>query len=118
MDTIFITDLKIYTTIGIHAWEQVLKQPIYLDVELNADTSRSAEDDSILTTLNYEEVSNEIDSFLQEHSFLLVETLANRLANHLLQRFATEAITLKVSKKNTTIPAHAVGVIITRKRTV
>lgn len=116
MDIIFITDLKIYTTIGVHPWEQAIKQPVFLDVELRTDTIHSAANDAITATLNYEDVYNEINKFLQENSFLLVETLANRLVDYLFQQFTPASITLKVSKKNTTIPAQAVGVLIQRNQ--
>ncbi len=51
MDTIFISDLRIETIIGIYGWERKVRQTISLDLEMDADIRAAAATDAIEDTL-------------------------------------------------------------------
>jgi len=51
MDTIFISDLRIETRIGIYAWEKQVPQIVQLDMEIGLRGSHAAHSDRIETPL-------------------------------------------------------------------
>ena len=80
MDIIFIRDLRVDTVIGIYDWERSIKQTLRFDLEMATDIARAAASDSIEDTLNYKAVAKRVIAFVEDSSFQLVETLAERVA--------------------------------------
>lgn len=114
MDIIYLNDLRIDTIIGIYDWERRTKQTVVLDIEMGADISRAAASDSIEDTLNYKEVAKRIISFVSESKFELVETLAEKVAEILLQEFDIPWCRLRLNKQGAVRGVRDVGVIIER----
>ena len=52
MDTIFVNDLRVETTVGVWEWERRISQTVSIDLELDADIRRAAEGDNIDATLD------------------------------------------------------------------
>jgi dihydroneopterin aldolase len=46
-DTIFLTELKIETIVGIWEWERKIRQTVSIDLEMGADIRRAAASDDI-----------------------------------------------------------------------
>ena len=46
MDTIFISELKVKTKLGVPAWERMLAQTIILDIEIGYDLSKAGKSDA------------------------------------------------------------------------
>lgn len=114
VDSIFIRDLRIPTTIGVYAWERAIRQTVSLDIELGGDIRRAAASDNIADTLDYRAVAKRVIAFVQESRFLLVETLAERVANLILSEFAVPWLKLQVNKLGAVRGARDVGIIIER----
>lgn len=114
MDTVFIKDLRIETTIGIYDWERRIKQTVSLDIEMGADIRRAAGTDAIDDTLNYKAVAKRIIGFVEESEFQLVETLAEKIAAIVLAEFDVPWLRLELSKPGAVRGSKAVGVIIER----
>ena len=114
MDIIFIRDLRIDTVIGIYDWERSIKQTIHLDLEMATDIARAASSDSIEDTLNYKAVAKRIIAFVEDSSFQLVETLAERITELVREEFAVPWIRLTLNKGGAVRGARGVGVIIER----
>ena len=116
MDRVFIENLTVETVIGIFDWEREIRQSVSLDLEMDFDISAAAQSDSIEDTLDYKAVAKRLIRFVEQSEFQLVETLAERCAEIVLNEFPVKRLTLKLSKPGAVRGSSAVGVIIERKR--
>ena len=116
MDKIFIHALKSEAIIGIFEWERQVRQTILLDLEFSADIARAAASDSIDDTLNYKKVAKRVVGFVEESSFHLVETLAQRIALLILEEFGVEWVRVRLSKPGAIRNSRDVGILIERSR--
>lgn len=113
-DIVFIEDLRIETIIGIYDWEREIKQTIALDIEMAADNIKPAATENIDDALNYKAVAKRMIAFTEESQFQLVETLAERLVEIILNEFNVPWCRLKLSKLGAVTGSRSVGVIIER----
>jgi dihydroneopterin aldolase len=114
MDIVFINDLRIETIIGIYDWERKVKQTISLDLEMGTDIRKSAATDAIEDTLNYKAVAKRLIAFVEDSEYLLVETLAEKIAEIVLSEFTVPWLKLTVHKPGAVRGSRDVGVIIER----
>jgi len=115
-DIIFLRELKVETIIGIYEWERDIKQTVSIDLEMAGDVARAAKTDAIDDTLNYKKVAKRLIEFVGESKFQLVESLAERIADILLNEFDIEYARVRVSKPGAIRGATDVGVIIERSK--
>lgn len=116
MDKVFIEGLEIEALIGIYDWERRIRQPLVFDVEMAFDNRKPAASDDIADTLNYKDVSKRLIDFVSQSEYQLVETLAERCAQIVLEEFGVAQVRLKLSKPGAVRGAKAVGVIVERSR--
>ncbi|NJM10789.1 MAG: dihydroneopterin aldolase [Synechococcaceae cyanobacterium SM1_2_3] len=114
MDIIFIRELRIETTIGVHPWERQIRQTLLLDVELGADIRPATATDCLDDTLNYQAVAQRISAFAAASDVQLVETLGERIAELLRREFAASWLRLTLRKPGALRDAREVGIIIER----
>lgn len=114
MDIIYLKDLRIDTVIGIYDWERRIRQTVVLDIEMAADISKAAASDNIADTLNYKAVAKRIIAFVSESEFELVETLAEKISEILLDEFQIPWCKLRLNKQGAVRGVRDVGVIIER----
>jgi len=114
MDIIFLSDLRIETVIGIFDWERKIKQTVIFDLEMGADIQKAASTDHIDDTLDYKAVAKRVIQFVEESEFQLVETLAEKVAELILNEFNVPWIRLKLNKSGAIRGASGVGIIIER----
>jgi dihydroneopterin aldolase len=116
MDIVFIQGLKIDCVIGIYDCEREIRQEITLDIEMGFDIKPAAKTDNIEQTLDYKAVSKRLIDFVQNSSFQLVETLAEKITQILLDEFKIKQVKLTLNKGKAVTGAQGVGVIIQRSR--
>lgn len=116
MDIIYLNDLRIDTVIGIFEWERRVRQTVSIDLEMAADVARAAAQDSIEDALDYKAVSKALIEYVENSRFQLVETLAERIAELILNEFDVPWVRLRINKKGAIRGARDVGVIIERGR--
>ncbi len=116
MDTIFLHDLRVETIVGVGDWEQKIRQTVSIDLEMGGDIGRAAKSDGIDDTLNYKLVAKRVQQFVAESSFQLVETLAERIAEIVLQEFDVPWVEVRVNKPGAIRGARDVGVRIRREK--
>ena len=116
MDKIFIHALKTEAIVGIFDWERQVKQAVLIDIEFGADIRKAALSDSIDDTLNYKRVAKRVLAFVEESSFHLVETLAERIAMLILQDFGVAWVRISLSKPGAIRSSRDVGVVLERNR--
>lgn len=116
MDTIFLRDLKVETIVGIWDWERKIRQTVSIDLEMATDIRRAAASDSIDDTLNYKLVAKRVQQFVADSSFQLVETLAEKIAEIVLNDFDVPWVEVRVNKPGAIRGARDVGVRIRREK--
>ena len=114
MDIIFISDLRIETIIGIYDWERKVRQTVSLDLEMAADIRTAAATDSIEDTLNYKAVAKRLIAFVGDSEFQLVETLAEKITEIVINEFNVSWVRLKLHKPGALRGARDVGILIER----
>jgi dihydroneopterin aldolase len=114
MDTIFISELKVKTKLGVPEWERMTPQTIILDIEIGYDLSAAGKSDAIADTIDYGAVVARIHDTLKQHSFQLVEALAEHLCQLILKEFGALSVKIKVAKPGILAGLKALGVVIER----
>jgi len=115
-DTIFLSDLRVDTVIGIWDWERKIRQTISIDLEMGTDIARAAQSDAIEDTLNYKKVAKRVQQFVADSEYQLVETLAEKIAQIILAEFEVPWVRVRVNKPGAIRGARDVGVLIRRTR--
>ncbi len=116
MDTIFISELKVKTKLGVPAWERMVAQTIILDIEIGYDLSAAGKSDAITDTIDYGAVVARTHDTLKEHSFQLVEALAEHVCQLILKEFGALSVKIKVAKPAILPGLKALGVEIERNK--
>lgn len=114
MDIVFITDLDIDTVIGIFDWEREIRQTVRLNIEMNTDVRKAALTDKIEDALDYKAVSKRLIAFVEKSEFGLVETLAERCAEIILNEFPVQWVRLRLDKPGAVRGSRSVGILIER----
>lgn len=114
MDIITISDLKISTTIGVYEWEKRIKQTLLISLDMAHDIRQAAATDDVQHALNYAAVAKATEQFCAEHTFQLIETLAEKLAALLKQQFGIDWLRVKVAKPGAVKNARETAVTIER----
>ena len=116
MDKIILTDLRIDAVIGIWDWEKRNPQTISIDLEMQTDTKKASQLDSIEDALDYKAVSKRVKQFIQASQFNLIETLAENVAKIILEEFDIQWLKLRISKPFAIRDSRNVGVSIERTK--
>ena len=114
MDTVYITDLRIDTVIGIYDWEREIRQTVVLDLDMAWDIRQAAATDDIQYTLNYKAVSDRLIEFVSASEFQLLETMAEQITDIIRNEFSVPWVKLRLGKPGAVAAAKDVGVVIER----
>jgi len=114
MDIVYIRQLEIQTIIGIYEWERNQQQTVSLDLQMGTDISLAASSDDIAHALDYKAVAKRLIEFIGASEFHLVETMAEKVADIVMQEFAVPWLRLELGKPGAVTGSKEVGVIIER----
>jgi dihydroneopterin aldolase len=115
-DKIFLRGLEVECIIGFIDWERRVKQRIQIDLELPVDCTRAARSDDVVDTLDYKSVAKRVIAFVEASEFMLVETMAHRMAMLILEEFGIEWVRIWINKPGAIRGSRDVGVAIERNR--
>ena len=118
MDKIEIKKLEIFANHGVFPEENVLGQKFVISATLYTDTRKAGLTDELTASIHYGEVSHMITKFTKEHTYKLLEALAENLCQMLLQELPLlKMITLRIEKPWAPVglPLETVAVEITRR---
>lgn len=113
-DRVLIEGLTISTTIGVYDWEKKIKQKLILDLEMAWDNQPAGKSDDVALCLDYFKVSQAITSLVEANKFELIECVAERVAELVIQLFSVNWLRVKVSKPGAITNATNVAVVIER----
>lgn len=114
MDTIFISELRIDTRIGIYPQEQQVAQTIQLDLEIGLRGKHAADSDRIEDTIDYAEVVAAIRKVFAGQHFSLLEHAAESIAQMILTDFKSPWLRISIAKLAPLAGVKKLGVTIER----
>ncbi len=114
MDKVFIEQLTVITTIGVYGWEQQIKQKLVLDIEMGHDNRPAGLSDNVEDALDYAKVSQAIIDHIEQGRFLLVERVAEEVAELIQTQFSVPWVKIRLTKPGAVAQASGVGVVIER----
>ena len=114
MDIVYIRELEVRTIIGIFDWEREQRQVVSLDLEMGSDIATAAATDTIENALDYKAVAKRLIDFIEKSEFFLVETLAERVADIVVNEFNVPWVKLRLGKPGAVTGSKDVGIIIER----
>ena len=114
MDVIFISDLRLDILIGVYDWERRVPQTVQLDLEIGIPDAGQPRSDRIRETIDYARVIERIKASLKQDRFLLVERLAEHLAQLVMTEFKAPWVKVSVSKLAVEKDVKRVGITIER----
>ena len=116
-DRIHIEQLEVSTHIGVPDEERGAPQRLTVSISFWPYHEAGDMADKIENAINYSSVVEETKNFVRDQSVNLIETLADRLAMHLLKNFRMQKITIEL-RKFPFEDANYVSVTVTRTASV
>jgi dihydroneopterin aldolase len=117
VDTIELVGMSFNGRHGVRPAERENAQEFNVDVELEADLAEAGRTDSLEDTIDYRQVRAIVKQTIEGESVKLLETLAARIAEGILELPRIEAVTVRVAKRPASmVPIEAAAVHIKRTR--
>ena len=116
-DEVRIEQLEVFTVIGVLEHERKGLQRLTVSISFWPYEESQDLADNIEKAVNYSAVAEETKRFAREQAVNLIETLAERLASHLLKSFPIQKVTIEL-RKFALQDAKYVSVTITRTASV
>jgi dihydroneopterin aldolase len=111
---IFVRDLEMIASVGVHPHEKIKPQRIRVSIELNVAPRPPDARDTLDSVLSYEDVCNAIRGIVSEGHVHLIETLAERVAETCLAHDRVSRVLVKIEKPDIFPDAATVGIEIER----
>ena len=115
LDRIHIRDLRARCLVGINPNERVNKHDVVVNITLYADLRQAGRSDDIADTVDYTAVKQTVLALVEGSSFLLVERLAEAIADACLAQAGVRRVRVLVEKPAALRFARTVGVEIVRE---
>src|SRR3712207_1212035 len=95
-DEIHIEELEVEAAIGVPDQEREKPQRLVISLTLLPTRDFRGLDDDLQRTVDYAALAQEVSTFVRGRVVKLIETLANDLATHLLERFALREVQIEL----------------------
>jgi D-erythro-7,8-dihydroneopterin triphosphate epimerase len=116
LDKIHIRDLLIRCIVGIYDWEREKKQDVLINITLYADLKTACQTDRIEDTIDYKAIKQKVVDMVESSSYMLVERLAERVAEVCLENPQVQRVKVLVDKTGALRFARSVGIEIVREQ--
>lgn len=117
MDEIRIDNLEVYAHHGVFSEEKEKGQPFFVNLVLYTDTRNAGQQDDLTLSTHYGEVCHLVTKWMQEHTYDLIETVAETVAEQILYTYPlVQAVDVEIRKPQAPIglPFESVSVKIHR----
>lgn len=111
---VFIRDLVVPCSIGIHDFEKEAPQRVRLNIDLAVHELADGVDDEYTNVVCYEKIANNVRELIRRGHVNLVETLAEDIAKICLDNKRVHSVRVRVEKLDIMNDATSVGVEIER----
>jgi dihydroneopterin aldolase len=116
-DRIELLALRAHGYHGVFDSERRDGQEFIVDVVLAVDTRTAGASDDLADTVDYGAVATDVTTIIEGEPVNLIETLADRIAEAILQRALVRAVEVRVHKPHAPIAVAFDDVIVTVVRT-
>ena len=116
LDRVFIRDLAVRCIIGVDEQERQEKQNVIVHITMHADLRKAGRTDALEDTIDYRALKKRILHLVEESRFLLIEALAQSIADECLRHDRIERVEVTVEKPGALRFARTVGVQIVRSK--
>lgn len=118
MDRILIEDLRVLTIIGALPHERELAQPLRIDLSIGVDLHNAGRSDELNDTVHYGLVCERVVEMARDSKDILLERLAAKVADVVLEFDLVELVDVKVTKLRPPVPeaVESTSVCLTRTR--
>lgn len=113
---VFVRDLEIMATLGIHDHEKLKAQRVVINIDLTVKERGRPLDDDIANVVSYEKVVDHIKDIVGRGHVNLVETLAEMIAGRCLENPWVLGVRVRIEKPDIIAEAASVGIEIERVR--
>jgi 7,8-dihydroneopterin aldolase/epimerase/oxygenase len=113
---VFVRDLEVMATLGIHEHERLKPQRIIVNIDLSVKEGEDPMVDDIKNVVSYEIVVKKVEAIIAQGHVNLVETLAELFAEACLKDKRVVAARVRIEKPDIIKNARSVGVEIERVR--
>ncbi|WP_434510836.1 dihydroneopterin aldolase [Desulfitobacterium sp. AusDCA] len=103
-DIIHLRRLTFFGHHGVMPEENVLGQKFIVDVDLYLNLRKPGLSDQVEDTINYAEVYEKIKAVVTGERYSLLERLAQRIADQILEGFLCDSVRVEVHKPEAPIP--------------
>ena len=116
--TLILQGIQFSGHCGVSLDERSKPQPILVDIEVDCANDKSTETDRIQDTIDYAEIVNRVIEIGTQYHFCLVEALAERITQSLLDEFPVLALKIWLRKTHPPLTAtiDSVGIRLNRVR--
>ncbi len=118
MDRILIEDLRVLTIIGALPHEREIAQPLRIDLSIGVDLHNAGRSDELNDTVHYGLVCERVVEMARDSKDILLERLAAKVADVVLEFDLVELVEVKVTKLRPPVPepVESTSVCVTRTR--
>ncbi|HEY3325278.1 MAG TPA: dihydroneopterin aldolase [Planctomycetota bacterium] len=116
LDRIFIRDLALRCVIGLYPDERREKQDVIINISMFTDLREAGTSDNLDASVDYKRVKKNVIAMVEASAFLLVERMAERIAEICLAETRVQKVQVRVDKPGALRFAKSVGVEIFRSR--
>jgi 7,8-dihydroneopterin aldolase/epimerase/oxygenase len=97
-DAIHVQELELFAKIGVPEQERAAPQRLAVNLTLYPSRGFSGLGDAVENTVDYCVVTRAVQEFASQRECRLIETLAEEIAELLLERFALRAVEVELRK--------------------
>jgi len=117
VDKIIVKNIKAYGYHGALTEENILGQNFYADITLYKSLKKAGETDELDESISYVDVYYDVEDIIKNKKFKLIEALAEKIAQTLLEKYSIKKVKVKIRKPGAPINGSFdyVGVEITRE---
>jgi dihydroneopterin aldolase len=115
--SIRISGLRVSVIIGVHDYEKVMPQTLYVTIALQVSIQNCFASDNVDDTVDYDSLTKNLTTFMYKTRYNLLETLAFSCCQWLFdQSDRIQAVKLTLTKPNAIATADAASVIVSLNR--
>ena len=111
---VFVRDLKVNATVGVHDHEKKGPQPLLISIDLTVRELPGTVSVNLDRVVCYEDVVSNVQAICEEDHVNLIETLAERIAASCLKDARVHAVRVRVEKTQAFAECASVGIEIER----
>lgn len=113
---IIIKKAQFQCNVGITEQERSKKQEIIIDIDMFCNIKKSTQTDNIKDTIDYFKVHAGIKKIIENKQYNLLETIANKIADYILENYNIKKISILIQKPNAFKKVEYAGIRIEKNK--